>query len=1189
MNYNAFLEVNKEFQASINLEYDLNRIDKVRSYIPTEQSVKILTVYLKSFYYNTLSQDRATVLIGPYGRGKSHLLLVLSALTSIDCEVVEKEEARQVQFELCDKIARVDEEAGALAKAIVESDIRTLPVIINSNSADINQSFLMALSNALSRAGLDYLLPDTYFDAALAMIKKWETDFPEALKRLEHELRKKKSTIEELKIGLNQFNQKSYRLFCLCYPHIAAGTEFNPLMNMDVVKLYMAVANALKEQTNYSGISIVFDEFSKFLEANLDKSKMMNFKIIQDMAEAATRSKEAQIHFTCVTHKEILDYSSSDSFKTVEGRFKKLRFVSSSEQSYELIANAIIKTSAFRDFVSVNEVAFSNVANISARTSVFNDMEEESFRKKVVIGCFPLAPLSAYALLHVSELVGQNERTLFTFLAQSGPNTLNAFIGTERDGVSWITIEQVYDYFEELFRKEVFNTAVHSVWAKTHSALQQELSAAQCLIVKAIAVINMIGDERFKPVPAHIKAALLMSDEEFERAIRGLLKGHTLSQRDSSELVLLTANGVDVQRSIDQYVRNSLPQINVCDVLRKACDLGFVIPRSYNDRYSMLRCFRNIFLEASTFMAYENAKQLLIDYPYDGLIIYIVGKTIEEKKAAVEKLSSFVDGKQVVLCVSQLSFDCEGLLKQFEAACRLRAQNVDKHFLDELEVLTEDLRKRIESIVMTMYSPSSEYSSFYSCDSLLKISKQVELNHVISSICTNCYSMTPVINNEMVNKNVLNAQNTKARDLVVSWILQHSDDNIIPCMDGFGPEVSVFKSVFKHTGLDRTSLVKDAGMNEVIAIISDFIRSSEKDRSNFNDLYKILLSPPYGIRKGIIPMLIAYAIRQYKENIVLYFKGKEIELSASILNNLNSNPEAYDILVENGTAEKAEYLDILQSLFSQYFDFRTSSSNRIYSIVKSMQNWIRSLPEYTKKYKSYIENGELKTISDTTASVRNELMRFEINSRELLFRRWPECFNNGNSLIECAYTLKTVKEELDHHLQHYKIELIRRLTAMFVHGYQGGLARSIMLWYEQLSNAQKKHVFDANANALLTIAGSLISFDDETLLNRLITAFVSIAIEDWDDILSETFIGEVSDAISRINSFKETPDINQEGHLRITIDGVNIEKTFSSETISPLGKTALNNLQAVFEEYNGSIEPDEQLAILARLIGDIIK
>lgn len=582
MKYNELVEVNQGFQSSVNLEYDLNNIDKIRGYIPTEQSVKVLGSFLYSFYYNTEPQNRATVLIGPYGRGKSHLLLVLTALTSLDVSAksnTEKENARKIQIELCNKIVHVNKEVGVLARVIVDSNIRALPVIINSNSTDINQSFLLALNDALNRANLEELLPDTYFDSAIAVIEKWKNRFPEALVKLKEELRKSKKSLEELKIGLKQFNQNSYRLFCDCYPKVAAGTEFNPLTNMDVVKLYMAVSNALKEQTDYCGISIIFDEFSKFLEANLEKSKMLNFKIIQDMAEAATRSKDAQLHLTCITHKDILDYSSSDSFKTVEGRFRKLRFVVSSEQSYELIANAIIKKKSFLSFRKKYLQLFTEMANRSAMTMVFTDLSPEAYESKLISGCFPLSPLSAFALLHVSELVGQNERTLFTFLAQSDRFTFKRFIDEEISELKWITIDYIYDYFEELFKKEVFNTSVHSVWAKTNSAVRQVTDEKQLRILKAIAVFNIIDDERLRPVPAHLKASLHMKDDDFDNATRSLMKRHIISQRNSSEFVLLTSNGVDVQRRIDQYVKTSLSKINICETLTRACDLGFIIPR----------------------------------------------------------------------------------------------------------------------------------------------------------------------------------------------------------------------------------------------------------------------------------------------------------------------------------------------------------------------------------------------------------------------------------------------------------------------------------------------------------------------------------------------------------------------------------------------------------------------------------
>lgn len=1195
MKYSELIEVDKGFQASVNLEYDLNKVSKVRSYIPTEQSVKVLGAFLRSYYYSSEPQGRATVLIGPYGRGKSHLLLVLSALTSLDLRASsddEKNEARKIQYELCDKIAAVDKEVGALAKAVVESEIRTLPVIINSNSADINQSFLIAINEAMRNAQLQNLLPNTYFDSAIAIIEKWAKSFPEAYEKLACELKMSKTTVDELCIALKRFDEKAYALFCNCYPRIAAGTEFNPLTNMDVVKLYLAIVNALCEQTAYKGITIIFDEFSKFLEANLDKSKMLNFKIIQDMAEAATRSGSSQLHFTCITHKDILDYSSSDSFKTVEGRFRKLRFVASSEQSYELIANAIIKRDKFEQFKLSHKSEFEFVASASAITNVFSDLTEESYQQKLVYGCFPLTPLSAFSLLHVSEIVGQNERTLFTFLAQDDQYTLRSFISKEISEFETITVDCIYDYFEDLFKKEVFNVSVHSVWAKTDSALRQISDEIQRKILKAIAVINIIGDERLKPTPTHIKSSLMLNDDEFEIAVRALLKQHILSQRDSSEYVLLTANGVDVQKAVDSYVKTQLPRISECAVLERACELGYVLPREYNDKYGMTRCFKSIYMDAAVFIQYKNAHQLLTKYPYDGLIIHVICLKDELHERVVKKIHSFTGTPQIVLCMTRQPFEHNLLLKQYEAVGQLLAKNVtngDPHFVEELEFYGEDLQKRIQNAIYSMYSPTSEYSVFINCEGTLPVSRQVELNKAISRICSGCYNMTPVVNNEMVNKRRLNTQNTKARDLVVNWILQHAEDTSIPCMEGYGPEVSIFKSAFKYTGLDVSFTVEDPGMNAVLQKISEFIAECETSKQNFGNLYQILCSAPFGMRKGIIPLYIAYVLRQYKESIVLYYSGKEIELSAAALSHLNERPENYQILIETGIGDRNKYLDGLQALFEQYADKRTPSINRIYSIVKSMQNWMRSLPEYTKKHRKYLENGELKAVDSKINSVRSELMRFEINSRELLFETWLSTLSKNEDLSECLAEITRVKAVLDEHLANYRNELIKKLTAMFMPGYQGGLTHAVASWYKKLPDTTKQHVFDANANALLSAAGAISAFDDELLLDDLVAIFVSIAVEDWNDALADSFIKSVSDTIAKINEYVDTKsDNNQDGRMTITIDGITVKKSFSADAITPLGKTAFNNLKSVFEEYNDALEPDEQLAILARLIGEII-
>lgn len=409
-----------------------------------------------------------------------------------------------------------------------------------------------------------------------------------------------------------------------------------------------------------------------------------------------------------------------------------------------------------------------------------------------------------------------------------------------------------------------------------------------------------------------------------------------------------------------------------------------------------------------------------VKYQYDGLIVYIVGDASVDRERIESKIKKFANHPQIIICISDLAFDQLEVLKRIEAISRLKDENVqnpDPHYMEEMEIYEQDLIRRIQSHIDMMFAPRSQYSTYLNCVKLLDIDSQVRLIQTISRICNDCYNLTPVINNEMVNKNVLNAQNIKGRDLVIQQILDYADSNVIPCMDGYGQEVSIFKSVLSRTGLDQNPRTQDAGLNEVLELIHGFIADCEVAKNNFEQLYQTLCAAPYGLRKGIIPILIAYELRQYKEGVIFYFKDKEMELTPSLLANLNEAPANYQLLIEAGTAEKEQYLASLEQIFADNADVRTTSINHIYSVVKSMQNWVRSLPEYTKKFKSYWENGETRTIDAQFDSFRRELMKFEINSRELVFDSFVSIFAAENQLQNCAESIARCKAFFDGHIK----------------------------------------------------------------------------------------------------------------------------------------------------------------------------
>ena len=69
-----WVKIDKRFENSVNLYLDLDNRSKIDNYVYTRSSQDIIDYYL-----DNIAKDRehATMLIGPYGKGKSHMLLVL--------------------------------------------------------------------------------------------------------------------------------------------------------------------------------------------------------------------------------------------------------------------------------------------------------------------------------------------------------------------------------------------------------------------------------------------------------------------------------------------------------------------------------------------------------------------------------------------------------------------------------------------------------------------------------------------------------------------------------------------------------------------------------------------------------------------------------------------------------------------------------------------------------------------------------------------------------------------------------------------------------------------------------------------------------------------------------------------------------------------------------------------------------
>ena len=228
MKYADFIKGNESFQYSINIQYDLMNLNKIKGYIPTRKSIEILREYLLNVVVE--DRDKSTVLIGPYGKGKSHLLLVLLGLMCGTDDIKELND-------LVEKIKSIDNTCAEIASDVLREK-KYLPIVINFNSGDLNQAFLIALNQALKNHGIQDMLPETYFDSALGVLEGWEK-YNNTITQVESLIKDScKLDLNKFKRKLKSFDTDAYEIFKEIFKEITSGIEFNPLINTDVVKLY---------------------------------------------------------------------------------------------------------------------------------------------------------------------------------------------------------------------------------------------------------------------------------------------------------------------------------------------------------------------------------------------------------------------------------------------------------------------------------------------------------------------------------------------------------------------------------------------------------------------------------------------------------------------------------------------------------------------------------------------------------------------------------------------------------------------------------------------------------------------------------------------------------------------------------------------------------------------------------------
>lgn len=1200
------ISVASGFQYSVNIGYDLNNDDKLKNFIPTRSALTLMEDILLST--NPTSNERARVLIGAYGKGKSHIVLTIIAM------LMKRE---RILFEKA--MPRIQENPRLLQiiENYYESHNKILPVIITGSNTSLSQAFLLALQRTLSTNGLLDVMPETNYKAAIQVINRWKEEFPETYKKLKEQL---DMPIKQFAEELQNFNTEAYEKFEKLYPNLTAGSVFNPFLGFDVVDLYEEAVRGLKSK-GYTGIYVIYDEFSKFLEANIKEASVSDTKMLQDFAEKCNRSGENQMHLMLISHKEIANYIDKlpkqkvDGWRGVSERFKHIHLNNNFTQTYEIIASAIQKKSEkWDEFCKEYSKSFDDLLQRYEKHNIFNDVDEKYIRK-TVYGCYPLHPISTFVLPRLSERVAQNERTLFTFISATGISTLPAFLETyEDDHFELITPDIIYDYFEPLLKKEVYGGSIHETYVLTEMILDKlSDKSLESKIVKTLALVYILEQfEKLQPSKDELVSIYSVSYKpaEINRAIDNLIENEYVIylKRSNNFLRLKQSSGIDIRQKINDMVAVQSKRTTVKDTLNNSNFDNYVYPSRYNNERDMVRYFTFEFIDEDEVTEEVDWRLKSASIEADGIVYGIIPhseRSISRIREIILNTSREIE--HIIFIIPRHYLEIESIVKEYNAVSLLRDNaNDDKVLFDEYEVVYEDLREVIGTFIRGYIRPEEYKSRYIYKGNEITISRKAALTELMSTICDEIYSLTPIINNEAMNRNEITPTANNSRNKIVAALLRNELESNLG-FAGSGQEVSIMRSTLVRTGvweenngLPRLNLRPTAveHMDEMLAVIEDFIMDTRQNGSmSFKELYYRLTSAEFhiGLRKGLIPIYLAAVMHEYKREVIISDQLGQVTLSVETLLQINAKPEMFTLAYLDWNPEKEAFVNRLAEYFVEYIVESEKGANSYDYVVSAMRRWYMALPKYAKESKKTAEG---KKIPKAYQEILKYLKQ-NGSGNELLFDKLPRIFGMSEFQETLADNVGAAKKFYDEYLKNIKRNLIRQTKEIFVLSGEKkcvdkmSLSSVIKDWCESLDPTVFEQLFtDGTERCLGLFKG--ITNDDDFTITRLAKLATDLRIEDWDEKIAELYI-------MNIQKYKETAEAHRSGvktisesqktsTYQITFlddNGVAVTKRFNSVEGTGKGKLLHNQVIAALESMGRAISDQEKRQILIEILKDL--
>lgn len=746
------------------------------------------------------------------------------------------------------------------------------------------------------------------------------------------------------------------------------------------------IRQALDDLARHSPIILLIDEFGKNLEAYADSGRDGDPYLLQELAEWASGAEGLPLIVVTMQHLAFEEYVHETStarrreWVKVQGRFEDIAYVETPAQSRRLIASAFTQqkgklSRAVNDWVSTSHSAF-------ARAGLGGLIDELG-------ATYPLHPTALAVLPDLCSRYGQNERTLFSFLAGPEPRAVPEFLESTRwspgQELPFVRLSDVYDYFVASASTMISSASTGSRWVEIESRIRDTagLDALQLDVLKSIGVLNLIsagGQLRAsRQIVALSVADSPTPDEALREALRQLESRGLITYRDfADEYRIWQGSDFDLKAAIDS-ARRRCETRGLDDLLNEAAALLPLVAARHSQERGTLRVFSRRFSR----LKQEDLVPVAPHSQWDGSILLCVNNAKPEtipnggEKPVILVRAKGVEG------LREAALDAAALADVLQSDRSVQADWVARRELIERSAgaqkyLLEEIARVFDAADVKWHLLGTDH----------KFQARQGPSRVISDIADLVYSEAPYIPNEMLARRELTSQGAKARRMLIESMLS-KPASLRLGIQGFPAERAMYEAVLARPGIHRVGRdgtaefhpPHDGTFKPAWNRIEKEFRRATKGRINLLEIWRLLQTPPIGLKDGPIPVLMIVALMRHRDHIALYEHGSLLlAIDDAVAERLVRNPGHF--AVKNTGAETAVRRAAIDAI-AQRLGYQSYSGNVTFlGVARHLYSLLRNLEPYA--------------ISTKTVSVEADAMRKAFQQAaepdRLLFEELPKVF-----------------------------------------------------------------------------------------------------------------------------------------------------------------------------------------------------